>query len=164
MPSQFCICILSEGPLDAALLSVTAQLPSIHFGGKRRTIRQASIKALAVKNTDFDFSHVEPAGMFRRVVKDDASQQRLCFFGAEHLLETLAKVDIEIVHHQMDAPRGDINLSEQGAARKPQIGLGAMLGDHDGAPPTFGLDCHEQVASTRADVLVILFRGRARLD
>ncbi len=72
MSSHFCICILpSERPLNATLLHVTAQLPSVHFGGERGTVWQASIKALAVKNSDFDFSHIEPTGMFRRVVKDD---------------------------------------------------------------------------------------------
>ena len=53
MPHHFCVCILaSERPLDAALFHVTAQLPSIHFGCERGTVRQAPIKALAVKNTD----------------------------------------------------------------------------------------------------------------
>ena len=98
MPSHFRVCILSsELPLDAALLYVTAQLPSIHFGGDRSTIRQTPIKALAVKNTDFDFSHVEPAGMFWRVVKDNISQQYLCLLGTEHFLEALAKMGVALL-------------------------------------------------------------------
>ena len=65
MSSHFCVCILpSKGPLNAALLPVTAQLPSIHFGGECSTVRQVPVKALAVKNTDLDFSRVEPAGTF----------------------------------------------------------------------------------------------------
>ena len=71
MSSHFCICILpGERPLDATLLCVPAQLPGVHFGDERGLIRQTPIKALAFKNADFDFSHVEPTGMFRRVVID----------------------------------------------------------------------------------------------
>lgn len=114
MTSHFRVCILpGKLPLDATLFRVTAQLPSIHFGGNRSTIRQTPIKALSVKNTDFDFSHVEPTGMFGRVVEDDTSQQRLCLLDPEHFFEALAKVGIEIVHHQMDAFRPGINPLEQ---------------------------------------------------
>src|SRR3989338_6829832 len=165
MPSHFCVCILpSKLPLDATLLHVAAQLPSIHFGGNRSTIWQASIKALAVKNTDFDFSHVEPAGMFWCVVKDDTSQQRLCFLGAEHFLEAFAEMGVEIVHHQVDTSRRGINLLEQVLHESHEIGLGAMIGDHDRPPPSLGLDRHEQVASASAVILVILLSGRAGLD
>src|SRR5450759_120935 len=165
MPSHFCVRILpSELPLDAALCRVTAQLPSIHFGGDRSTIRQTPIKALSVKNTDFDFSHVEPTGMLRRVVKDDTSQQGLCLLDAEYFLEALAKVGIEIVHHQMDALRCSINLLEQILHESHEIGLGTMIGDHDRPPPSFWLDRHEQVASASAVILVILLRGRAWPD
>src|SRR3989338_9049708 len=161
MPSHFYICILPrERPLDATLLRVPAQLPCIHFCDNRGLIRQAPIKALAVKNADFDFSHVEPTGMFRRVVKDNTSQQRLCFFDTEHFLEALAKMGIEVIHHQMDTSRRGINLLEQVLYESHEVGLGTMVG----SPPSFGLDRHEQVASARAVVLVILLRGRAGLN
>src|SRR3989338_4334664 len=165
MPRHFCIRILpGERPLDATLLHVPAQLPSIHFGDDRSTIRQTPIKALAVKNTDFDFSHVEPAGMFRCVVKDNSSQQRLCFLDAEHFLEAFAKVGVEIVHHQMDTSRRGINMLEQVLYESHEVGLGAMIGDHDRPPPSFGFDRHEQVASASTVILIILLRGRAGLD
>ena len=77
MPSHFCIRILpSKRPLDVTLLHVTTRLPSIHFGDESGLIRQASVEALTVKNADFNFGHVEPAGMFRRVVKDNTSQPK----------------------------------------------------------------------------------------
>ena len=146
MPSHSCICILpSERPLDAPLLRVSAQLPSIYFIDERGLIRQATIKALAVKNADFDFGHIEPAGMFWRVVKDNTSQQRLRLLGTEHFLEALAEVGIEIVHHQMDAFRLGINLLEQVLHESHEVGLGAMVGDHDRPPPSLWLDRHKQV-------------------
>ena len=73
MPSHFCVCILpGELPLDATLFRVTAQLPGIHLVDERGLVWQASVEALAIKNADFDFCHIEPTGVFRRVVEDDA--------------------------------------------------------------------------------------------
>src|SRR5208282_1836726 len=165
MSGHFCVCILpSELPLDATLFRVTAQLPGIHFGDDRGLIRQTPIKALAGKDADFDFSHVEPASMFRRGVKDNTSQQRLCFLDTKYFLEALAKVSVEIVHHQMDTPRRGINLLEQVLYKSHEVCLGTMVGDHNRPPPSFGFDRHKQVASASASVLAILFRGRAGLD
>jgi hypothetical protein len=48
-------------------------LPSIDFSSEGDTIGQASIEALAIE--DADFGHVQPTGVFRGVMKDDASQQ-----------------------------------------------------------------------------------------
>ena len=105
MTRHLCIRILpSEAPLDASLLRVAAQLPGIHFGDERGLVRQTPIKTLAVKNADFNFSHVEPTGMLRRVVKDNTSQQRLCLLDTEHFLEALAEVGIEIVQCEFKGP------------------------------------------------------------
>src|SRR3989338_6757185 len=165
MPSHFFICILpSERPLDATLLRVPAQLPGIHFRDDRGLIRQAPIKALAIKNADFDFSHVEPTGMFRCVMENHTSQQRLCLLDTEHFLEALAKMGVEIVHHQMYTSRRGINLLKQVLYESHEVGLGTMIGDHDRPPSALGLDRHEQVASAGAVVLVILLCGRAGLD
>src|SRR3989338_6246985 len=146
MPSHFCICILpSERPLDATLLRVTAQLPSIHLGDNRSLIRQTPIKALAIKNADFDFSHIEPTGMLRRVVKNDTSQQRLCFFNTEHFLEAFAKMGIEIVHHQMDSSRRGINSLERARRKTHKVGLRTMTGTHTPPPPPLGSTRHKQL-------------------
>jgi hypothetical protein len=69
MLTQLAICILPrEGPREAAAFGVTALLPSSHFDGEQGTVWQASAKALAIKDPDFDFRHVQPAGVFRGVV------------------------------------------------------------------------------------------------
>src|ERR1019366_795295 len=69
MQPHFSICILSsERPLDAPLLGVAARLPSSDLGDDRSAIRQTPIKTLAIKDADFNFSHVEPAGMLRGVM------------------------------------------------------------------------------------------------
>lgn len=125
------------------LLHVAAQLPSIDFSNERGLIRQATIKALAVKNADFDFSHIEPTGMFRCVVEDNPSQQCFGFFDVEHFFEAFAKMSVEIVHHKMDASRRGINLLEQVLYESHEVGLSSMIGDHDCASSAFWFDCYE---------------------
>src|SRR5450759_908911 len=104
MQPHFPICVLpSERPLDAPVLGVSARLPSSDLGGDRGAIWQAPIKALPIKDTDFNFGHVEPTGVLRGVMEDNASQQDPRIFDAKHFLEALTEMGVEIVHDQMDA-------------------------------------------------------------
>src|ERR1017187_7354003 len=98
MLAHLSICILSrEGPCYATAFGITALLPSSDFGGEQRAGWQASVKALAIEDTDLDFRHVEPAGVVRGVVEDDASEQVSGRVDAEHVLEAHPKVGIEVV-------------------------------------------------------------------
>src|SRR5437773_9181291 len=135
-----------EGPCDAATFGVTALLPGGDFGSKLCASGQAPIKTLAIKDSDFDFRHVEPTGMHRGVVEDDASQQVPGRAGAEHVLEADAKVGIEVVENQMDAPRGWVDVVEQVLDEGNEVDLGPVIGHLDGSPSALGLDLHEQVA------------------
>ncbi len=51
------------------MVSIAAQLPGVDLGDEYGAVWQAPIKTLAIQDADFDFSHVEPAGVFRGVVK-----------------------------------------------------------------------------------------------
>jgi hypothetical protein len=53
---------------------VAALFPCGDFGGEQGAVGQALGKALAIEDADFDFRHVEPAGMFRGVVEDDPAE------------------------------------------------------------------------------------------
>lgn len=124
-----------------------------------------SIKALLVKNADFNFSHVEPTGMFRRAMKVDVSQQGIGLLNSEHVLETLAKVGVEVVHYQMGTSRRGVNLRERVLYERREVSLGAMISDHDRRPPPpFWLDRYEQVARASAVIFVILLCERTGLD
>ena len=104
MSSHFQICVLSrERPLDTSLLVVSALLPCIDFTGECVTVGQAPIQALTVKNANFDFRHIQPTGVHRRVVKDDAPQERVGGLDTKHLLEAFAEMRVEFVEHQVDA-------------------------------------------------------------
>jgi len=128
----------SERPRDTSLVSIPALLPSIDLGNEGVAVWQAPIQTLAIQNADFDFSHIEPTGVFRGVVKDDATQKRFRRLDAEHFLEALAEVGIEVVHHQMDAARFGIDLFEQMSNEGHEVGLGAAVGDQDRRRPPLG--------------------------
>jgi hypothetical protein len=114
MVAHLSICILSrEGPSYATALGISALLPSSDFGGERRAGWQASIKTLAIEDTDLDFRHVEPAGVVRGVVEDDASEQMSGRVDAEHVLESHPKMSIEVVENQMDTPRPRVDVFKQ---------------------------------------------------
>lgn len=130
MSSHFQIGVLPrERPLDTSLLVVSAPLPWVDFTGERVTVGQAPIQVLAVKDANFDFCHVQPTGVLRGVVKDDATQQLLRHLDAEHLLETLAEIRVEVVEHEMNATCLRIDLFEQVLDEGHEIRLGAMIGN-----------------------------------
>ena len=165
MLRHFSIRVLpSERPRDPSLLCIAAQLPSVDLGNERGSIRKTSIQTLAIQDADFDFSHVEPTGVFRGVVKDNAAQQRPRFLDTEYVLEALAEMGIEVIHDQMDAACRSINLFEQMPDESHEIGLGTAVGHQDGAPSALGFHRHEQIAGANANVFVILPHGRAGLD
>jgi len=165
MPSHFHIRILSrERPSDASALIVSATLPRVDFIGERGAVRQSAIKALAVKDADFDFRHVQPTGVLWRVVKDDASQEFVGDADAEHLLEALAEMRVEVVEYQMDATCRRIDLFEQVLDKSDEVGLGTMIGNLHGPSSALGFDRHEQVAGTAPNVLIILPQGHSGPD
>ena len=72
MTSEFSVSIFaSETPLDPAFLDITTLLPSGDFAGDYCLLRHAPSGALLFHNPDFQFRHVEPAGMLGSVVKFD---------------------------------------------------------------------------------------------
>ena len=76
MSAQFAVRILaSEGPLDGAPLGVAILLPRLDFAGQCGFVREATVEALAVERSDFDFGHVQPTAMGGDVMEFDAPQQ-----------------------------------------------------------------------------------------
>ena len=141
MSRHFLIRALSgEGPHNTFLVGIAAPLPGVYLRHERVSIRQTPIQALAIRDADFDFSHIEPTGMLGRVVKDDATQKRLGRLNAEHVLEALAKVTgwpraIEVIQNQVHASRVGIDLFEQILDESHEVDLGAAV-----APKAFCSD------------------------
>lgn len=139
MSRHFLISILpSERPFNTAMVGISALLPGVDLGNDAVAVRQTSIQALPIQHANFDFSHIQPTGVFRRVVKDDATQKRFRRLCAEYLVEGFAEVGIEVVHNQMDAARCRIDLFEQIANEGYKVELGAVISNQNCSPPTLG--------------------------
>ena len=165
MPRHFRIRILpSKRPCDTALVGISALLPGVDLGDNGVAIRQAPIQTLAIQRSDFNFGHVEPTGVFRGVMENDTTQKFFCRLDTKHVLKALAEVRIEVVHHQMEAARGGIDVFEQVLDESDEVRLGTAVGDQDRSLSTFGLYRDEQIASADAYVLVILSHGHSRAD
>ena len=61
--------LASKGPLDTAALSVAALLPCRDLTYHRFPVRESAVETLAFKDADFNLGHIEPAGMFGRIVE-----------------------------------------------------------------------------------------------
>ena len=58
-----------EHPFDFRLIGVALKFPGGDFGDKTGFVVNATIEALAAQNADLDLHHIEPTGVFGRVVK-----------------------------------------------------------------------------------------------
>lgn len=86
MTTKLSVRILArEFPLDAAPFGVTTTLPGGDFECDSGFVLEAPSEALTFQDTDFDFGHVEPAGMFWGMVKFNAPQQRAGCRRTQHL-------------------------------------------------------------------------------
>lgn len=61
--------------VDASATGVSQVLPGSGLCDEATIVVDATIKALAAQNADFDFDHVEPAGVFGRVVEFQPSKE-----------------------------------------------------------------------------------------
>src|ERR1017187_393768 len=157
MPRHFFICVLpSKLPKDAPPFGVALSLPCINFSFENCARWQSSIQALAVKNANLDFCHIEPTGMFWCVMEYDPAQERIRRLFPKYLIETLAKVRVEIIHDKMDATRLGIDIFNQVLNEENKVKLATMFGDRDSSVSAFWLYRHEEVTSSGARVFIIV--------
>lgn len=101
--SEFDACIGGcETPVDPGLHLVSYPFPRCNsisqFPGRVEVV----FHALAGKNTQFNFRHIEPTAMFGSVVNLQFLSQTPGFLRFESLIETGLVVRVEVVHHQHD--------------------------------------------------------------
>src|ERR1039457_7391089 len=114
MPRHFIICVLpSKQPKNTPPFGVAPLLPRVNFGFEDGARWQSSIQALAVKNANLNFGHIKPTGMLWCVMEYDPAQERTRRPFPEYVIETLAKVRVEIIHDKMDASRRGIDVFAQ---------------------------------------------------
>jgi hypothetical protein len=82
----------------------------------------------------------------------------------KRLLDRLAEVGVQVVEHEMNAPRHRVSPFEQVSHEGYEIRLGAMIGNRHGPSSALGLYCHQQVAGAMPHVPVIRPRGLSGFD
>ena len=102
MPAELSISVLAgELPFDGATLLVAIGLPSVDFALQKVYAGDSTIQALATEDADFDLGHVEPTGVLGRVVKAHAAQPFAGRLAAQHIVEALPEVRIQVVQHEL---------------------------------------------------------------
>src|ERR1022692_1050031 len=111
----------SESPLDSLSICVSTLLPGRDVGRQGCSIGDAPSDALAIKNADFNLSHVQPTGMFGGVVKLDSTQKGCCWGSTQDVYKGLSEMGVQIVENQMDATGLGVHRIHQVANKGHEI-------------------------------------------
>jgi len=124
------------------------------FSGMRRVRGRCVRETLPSHRTVFDFGHIQPRAVFRRVVDFKPLGQATCLRGRKRLVEARHAMRIQVVHHQDDQDDlldvGVMPVEQLFHAGGP-VGFGALVSNHHRAPRRNfcggqRLEEHEQVA------------------
>lgn len=121
---------------------------------------ESPVEALFGEDRDFDFRHVEPTGMFGRVVPNNSFEEPTGTLFAECFHQRLGVMSIQIVEHQMDPSCPRVPLSKI-ANEAREVGPLAPTVSLDEAFAGLGFHGDEQAARAAAPILVVLFRRLA---
>ena len=95
--------LTGEVPVYEGPFAVDLTVPCSGFRFQHGKSGKASLaEALAGKKSYYQFSWIEPASVFRRVVDREAIPQRDTFFQAEVRGERFLAVNVEVIHNPMD--------------------------------------------------------------
>src|SRR5271166_684613 len=123
-----------EHPVDSSAALVSLRLPSVDLGNEAVGAFDAAIETLAFEHADLDLSHVEPAGVLRRVVELKPPEHAARFGRWECGVESGSGVGGEVVEDDADAlGLWEVDIDELAHA-KGEVVSGAMIGDLDPAP------------------------------
>jgi len=119
------------------------------------TAVDAAIEALAFEDADLDLDHVEPAGVFGRVVELDSSEHASRLGGRQCGVKRGGSVGGEIVEHHPDALGfWEIDIDEFTHTQGEIIG-GAVIGDFDPSPRSVDIEEDEEIDGAIAAILVV---------
>jgi hypothetical protein len=133
---EFCPGVVgSELPIDSGLLAIAFVLPSGGLVDQRLFVGNPTGQALTSEDVQFDFRHIEPTAVLRRVDHFDPMDNATGFLGRERFVERTQTVRVEVVHHERD-PFGLWSMNvDQFADFVSPVGLGPLVGHRD-VPPT----------------------------
>lgn len=115
MPAKLLVCILTRERLhDGVLRSVTRLLPRVDFALKKLSAGDAPAQTLTTEDAHLDFRHIQPARMLARVVELHSAQELGRCALAQHVVEALSEVGVQIVQNQMHP----VPVGEAGGSRR----------------------------------------------
>src|SRR5574341_2293525 len=133
---------------------ITRRFDGLHLAFERGFVGDVRAQ-FAQEHAELDFSHVEPASMLGRVMKDQAPGNAVSFGGFKGFIERGQLVDVEIIHDHLDALGIGIADIHQPAHLVSKVLSGAVLGDFDVSPVGQRLKEQEQVARPVALIFIV---------
>ena len=88
--------------------------------------------------------------------KCTASQRRAGSALAQHVLEALSEVSVQVVQHEVHLACSRIRIGRERLDEGNEVDLATLSRHRDDALPGFGLGGHEQIGGAFANVLVVL--------
>ena len=155
---------LFEGklPFDGGAGGVALRHAGGHVGGEFFQGGNALVQALAGDGREFELDHVEPGGVFGRVVHLEARGQGAGLGGGQVLVEDGVGMGVQVVLHEHDFLRPRVGGGQ--ALQKAAVVRARAPGrDLDQALAGAGLESGQQAGRALAHVRAALPPGAARL-
>ena len=141
--------------MNLGLGLVAVPFPRRNFLGHFAGVVDAATETLAAEDANLDLGHVKPTGVLWRMVKFQSIQEPSSLRRWKRFVQGSARVGVEVVRDQADAPRLPVvNVHEFLNACRP-IPFGASFGHLDVTPAAQRFATHEQIADSLALVFVI---------
>jgi hypothetical protein len=102
-----------ELPVDGGMASVPVGLPGTDVALKQVGSWNASAKALARQDREFDFGHVKPTGMFGRELKLQLRKMRRGFGWSEGFIQGSWGMGVQVIQHKHNRWGGTDSVERQ---------------------------------------------------
>mgnify|MGYP001081886848 CR=1 FL=1 len=151
-------------PVNSSSTFVAFGFQSCYLFNQSRLVSQPAVETLPLEDAYLDFCHIQPACVFRRVVKFQLSEQPSCLGWLENFIQRSWFMSVEVVLHYSDYLRVWVSLIHQPFNEFGIVDGRAALG-YCYVPKTgFGFNQHKQVGSAIANVFVVFSLRFTLLD
>src|SRR5680860_29678 len=138
--------------------------PSVQFLGQGGPGGDPAVQALPVQDAEFEFGHVQPTPMLRRVMDLEAAPQAPGVGGWEGGVQGARGVGIEIVEDQDDPLRLGKGLIGEVAQGMGKVRAPMVVGDGHLPPAKVGSHGQEEIGAAVPGVLGVLLDGASRTE
>jgi hypothetical protein len=149
-----------ERPTDRSLAAIAVAGPRGRFVSDPLQRCKAATQALFGENREFYFGHVQPTGMFGRMVPNDPFEQSLAALQPESLDQRLGVVCVEVVQHHVNPTSMGVT-PQQVSHEASEIAACAMPTGLYKSSPRRRFDSHKNTTSATTAIFVVLLGGLA---